>query len=179
MWSFHGWAKGLLFESGPSRDKQPALCAQRKRREDRAIELEAQASIFLPGYMASVVRKAEDGDLELVELSRVSYSCATGMRPSVSNARDDQILKGKFWRGSFEERRCLVRRLSSVSRATRAPLCRSGHTHLRGRHAKDGALFVCESRGFDMLGPASSGGVLTLWAVGTFALLLAMALLPF
>ena len=26
----------------------------------------------------------------------------------VTNVRDDKILKSKFWRGSFEERRCLV-----------------------------------------------------------------------
>ena len=26
----------------------------------------------------------------------------------VTNVRDDTILKSKFWRGSFEERRCLV-----------------------------------------------------------------------
>ena len=54
------------------------LYSQRKPREElrglfnvshnRATEIEPQGSIF-PGYMAPVVRRAEDGDLELVKLS--------------------------------------------------------------------------------------------------------------
>ena len=85
---------------------------------NRTVEVEPQASIF-PGYMAPVVRKAEDGDLELVKLSwgfvllRDGYACKR-----VTNVRDDQILRSKFWRGSFEERRCLVpSRMESRARA--------------------------------------------------------------
>ena len=94
------------------------LYSQRKPREElrglfkvshnRAVEVEPQASIF-PGYMAPVVRRAEDGDLELVQLSWGFVLLRDGYAPKrVTNVRDDQILRSKFWRGSFEERRCLV-----------------------------------------------------------------------
>jgi putative SOS response-associated peptidase YedK len=33
----------------------------------------------------------------------------------VTNVRDDKIMESKFWRGSFEERRCLSRRPRSVN----------------------------------------------------------------
>ena len=70
--------------------------------------MEPQAFIF-PGYMAPVVRRAEDGDLELVKLSWGFVLLRDGSAPKrVTNVRDDQILRSKFWRGSFEERRCLV-----------------------------------------------------------------------
>ena len=94
------------------------IYSQRKPREElrglfnishnRAVDVEAQASIF-PGYMAPVVRRAEDGDLELVKLSWGFVLLRDGYAPKrVTNVRDDQILRSKFWRGSFEERRCLV-----------------------------------------------------------------------
>ena len=75
---------------------------------NRAVEVEPQSSIF-PGYMAPVVRRSEDGDLELIKLSWGFVLLRDGYAPKrVTNVRDDQILKSKFWRGSFEERRCLV-----------------------------------------------------------------------
>jgi hypothetical protein len=41
----------------------------------------------------------------------------------VTNVRDDKILECRFWRGSFEERRCLVPAHRSASRAaTLGPL---------------------------------------------------------
>ena len=94
------------------------LYSQRKPREElrglfnishnRGVEVEAQASIF-PGYIAPVVRRADDGDLELVKLSWGFVLLRDGFAPKrVTNVRDDQILRSKFWRGSFEERRCLV-----------------------------------------------------------------------
>ena len=82
---------------------------------NRAAEVEPPAFIF-PGYMAPVVRRAEDGDLELVKLSWGFVLLPDGSAPKrVTNVRDDQLLRSKFWRGSFEERRCLVLQRRSVS----------------------------------------------------------------
>ena len=51
--------------------------------------MEAQASIF-PGYMAPVVRRAEDGDQELVKLSWGFVLLRDGYAPKrVTNVRDD------------------------------------------------------------------------------------------
>ena len=59
--------------------------------------------------MAPAVRRAEDGDLEIVQLSWGFVLLRDGYAPkSVTNVRDDEIFRSKFWRGSFEEWRCLV-----------------------------------------------------------------------
>lgn len=74
---------------------------------NRAAEITPKDAIF-PGHMAPVVRLAEDGERELVELSWGFVLLQPGTAPRrVTNTRDDKLM-GRFWRPSFEQRRCLV-----------------------------------------------------------------------
>ena len=76
--------------------------------DNRAAFVEPKSSIF-PGYVAPVVRKADDGERELVNLNWGFVLLQKGLAPRrVTNVRDDKILTSKFWRPSFEQRRCLV-----------------------------------------------------------------------
>ena len=76
--------------------------------DNRAAAIEPKLSIF-PGYVAPVVLKAEDGERELVNLNWGFVLLQKGLGPRrVTNVRDDKILTSKFWRPSFEQRRCLV-----------------------------------------------------------------------
>ena len=62
-----------------------------------------------PAIVAPVVRKAADGERELVNLNWGFVLLQKGLAPRrVTNVRDDKILTSKFWRPSFEQRRCLV-----------------------------------------------------------------------
>ena len=75
---------------------------------NRAVAFEALPAIF-PGRIAPVVRQSADGERELVLMNWGYVLLQNGRAPKrVTNVRDDTILKSKFWRGSFEERRCLV-----------------------------------------------------------------------
>jgi putative SOS response-associated peptidase YedK len=76
---------------------------------NRAVAIEPQASIF-PGYTAPVVRKAADGERELVNMSwGFVFKPADGKAwRRVTNVRDDKVLTSRFWKPSFEARRCLV-----------------------------------------------------------------------
>ena len=75
---------------------------------NRAAPIEGKSAIF-PGYVAPVVRKADDGERELVNLNWGFVLLQKGLAPRrVTNVRDDKILTSKFWRPSFEQRRCLV-----------------------------------------------------------------------
>ena len=70
--------------------------------------LEPLAAIF-PGHMAPVVRRASDGERELSMLSWGFVLPQNGKAPRrVTNVRDDKVLTSRFWRDSFEKRRCLV-----------------------------------------------------------------------
>lgn len=74
---------------------------------NRAASFEPKDAIF-PGRMAPVVRLAEDGERELVELSWGFVLLQPGKAPRrVTNTRDDKVT-GRFWKPSFEHRRCLV-----------------------------------------------------------------------
>jgi putative SOS response-associated peptidase YedK len=76
--------------------------------DNRAAAYEAQSAIF-PGYNAPIVRKAADGERELVVLNWGFVLLQKDRAPRrVTNVRDDKILESKFWRPSFEQRRCLV-----------------------------------------------------------------------
>ena len=72
-----------------------------------AGNLPAQSAIF-PGYTAPVVRLSE-GERELMMMS---WGFVLPQRDKaakrVTNARDEKVRTSTFWRGSFEERRCLV-----------------------------------------------------------------------
>ena len=69
--------------------------------DNRAAALEPQSSIFT-GYEAPVVRKAADGERELVVLNRGFVLLQKERAPKrVTNVRDDKVLESKFWRPSF------------------------------------------------------------------------------
>ncbi len=75
---------------------------------NRAAAFDPQDAIF-PGYVAPVVRKAADGERELLNLNWGFILLQKDRAPRrVTNVRDDKILTSKFWRPSFEQRRCLV-----------------------------------------------------------------------
>jgi putative SOS response-associated peptidase YedK len=74
---------------------------------NRAAQIEPLPAIF-PGHTAPVVRLAADGERELVPMSWGFVLLQEGRAPKrVTNTRDDKI-DGRFWRPSFEVRRCLV-----------------------------------------------------------------------
>ena len=75
--------------------------------DNRAATFEPKDAIF-PGHQAPVVRVAADGDRELVGMSWGFILLLDGRAPRrVTNTRDDKV-QGRFWRPSFEARRCLV-----------------------------------------------------------------------
>lgn len=77
--------------------------------DNRAEVVAPQPAIF-PGYTAPVVRKAADGERELVNMSwGFVFKPADGKAwRRVTNVRDDKVLTSRFWKPSFEARRCLV-----------------------------------------------------------------------
>jgi len=77
--------------------------------DNRAVATEPQSAIF-PGYSAPVVRKASDGERELVSMSwGFVFKPADGKAwRRVTNVRDDKVLTSRFWKPSFDARRCLV-----------------------------------------------------------------------
>lgn len=75
---------------------------------NRAQSFAPLEAIF-PGHQAPVIRLAADGARELVQMSWGFVLRQQGRAPRrVTNVRDDTLTKSAFWRGSFEERRCLV-----------------------------------------------------------------------
>ena len=76
--------------------------------DNRAAAFEPKDAIF-PGHMAPVVRVGPDGERELTVLSW-GFVLLQPNRAArrVTNFRDDRTLDSKFWRDSFESRRCLV-----------------------------------------------------------------------
>jgi len=75
---------------------------------NRTVAFEAATAIF-PRHMAPVVRGAPDGEREIVMMSWGFMLLQNGRAPRpVTNVRDDKILTSRFWKSSFEERRCLV-----------------------------------------------------------------------
>ena len=76
--------------------------------DNRAATTEPKSAI-LPSDVAPVVRLAENGERELVNLSWGFVRREPGKAPRrVVNTRDDQVRGNPFWRGSFVKRRCLV-----------------------------------------------------------------------
>lgn len=74
---------------------------------NRAVPVESKDAIF-PGHLAPVVRKAADGERELVTMNWGFILLRDGYAPKrVTNTRDDKI-STRFWKSSFEQRRCLV-----------------------------------------------------------------------
>ena len=86
---------------------------------NRAAAITPKPAIF-PANDAPVVRRVDDGERELVELSWGFVLLMKNKAPRrVTNVRDDKIRDSRFWRGSFEEGRCLVP-LTSFSEPNRA-----------------------------------------------------------
>ena len=76
--------------------------------ENRAAHVKSADAIF-PGHTAPVVRRAADGERELVNLSWGFLLAQKDRAPRrVTNTRDDKARSSAFWRDSFEKRRCLV-----------------------------------------------------------------------
>jgi putative SOS response-associated peptidase YedK len=76
--------------------------------DNRAAAFEPRDAI-LPSELAPVIRLAEDGERELVNLSWGFIRREPGKAPRrVVNTRDDQVRGNPFWRESFVRRRCLV-----------------------------------------------------------------------
>lgn len=75
---------------------------------DRTGNLPAMSSIF-PAYDAPVVRLCDDGSRSLEMLSWGFVLPQKGKASKrITNARDDKVRDSRFWRQSFEARRCLV-----------------------------------------------------------------------
>jgi putative SOS response-associated peptidase YedK len=76
--------------------------------QNRAAAFEPLVAVF-PGHVAPVVRQCADADREIVSMSWGFVLQQKERAPRrVTNVRDDKIMESRFWRGSFEERRCLV-----------------------------------------------------------------------
>lgn len=76
--------------------------------DNRAMAFEPKDAIF-PGHSAPIVRDSADGARELVTMSWGFVLLQQDRAPRrVTNFRDDKTLQSRFWRDSFEERRCLV-----------------------------------------------------------------------
>lgn len=72
-------------------------------------EMVSPLQAIYPGNLAPVVRAADDGEREIVNLNWGFVRRPAGRAPSrVGNVRDDQIQTNPFWRESFVKRRCLV-----------------------------------------------------------------------
>jgi putative SOS response-associated peptidase YedK len=75
---------------------------------NRAADYAPLPAIF-PGHAAPVIRPSADGERELVVMSWGFVLPQPGKAPRrVTNTRDDKVLGSRFWRDSFETRRCLV-----------------------------------------------------------------------
>jgi putative SOS response-associated peptidase YedK len=75
---------------------------------DNRIQNFTPLPAIFPGHMAPIVKRAEDGERELVMRSWGFILLRDGYAPKrVTNSRDDK-LSGAFWKDSFRKRRCLV-----------------------------------------------------------------------
>ena len=74
---------------------------------NRGAAFEPLPAIF-PGHVAPVVRPTADGERELVPMCWGFVLLQDGKAPKrVTNTRDDK-LSSRFWKPSFEQRRCLI-----------------------------------------------------------------------
>ena len=75
--------------------------------DNRMAAFETLPAIF-PGYMAPIIKQSADGERELVMRSWGFILLRDGYAPKrVTNTRDDKVAT-KFWKESFDMRRCLV-----------------------------------------------------------------------
>lgn len=89
--------------------------------DNRAAAYDPLPAVF-PGHSAPIVRRADDGELELVPMSwGFVLPQKDKAAKRITNARDDKVLDSRFWRASFEERRCLVPVTSFAEPKGKAP----------------------------------------------------------
>jgi putative SOS response-associated peptidase YedK len=89
------------------RTSRAALARKFMLSDNRMAAFDALPAIF-PGHIAPVVKQSADGERELVLRSWGFVLLRDGYAPKrVTNTRDDKV-DSKFWKKSFEERRCLV-----------------------------------------------------------------------
>jgi putative SOS response-associated peptidase YedK len=89
------------------RTSRAALARKFGLSDNRMAQFEPLPAIF-PGHMAPIIKQGSDAERELVMSSWGFVLLRDGYAPKrITNARDDK-LNTKFWRESFEFRRCLV-----------------------------------------------------------------------
>lgn len=85
-----------------------AIIAMFRVGDNRASAFDPLPAIF-PGQTAPIVREAGDGERELVLVSWGFVLPQQGRAAKrVTNARADKVRNSRFWKESFEARRCLV-----------------------------------------------------------------------
>jgi putative SOS response-associated peptidase YedK len=89
------------------RTSRAALTRKFGLSDNRMAGIEPLPATF-PGHMAPIIRQSADGERELVLRSWGFILLRDGYAPKrVTNTRDDKV-DSKFWKDSFEKRRCLV-----------------------------------------------------------------------
>ena len=89
------------------RTSRAALARRFMLSDNRMAAFEPLPAIF-PGHMAPIIKQSADGERELVIRSWGFVLLREGYAPKrVTNTRDDKV-QTKFWKDSFEKRRCLV-----------------------------------------------------------------------
>ncbi|WP_288942524.1 SOS response-associated peptidase [uncultured Roseovarius sp.] len=102
-----------LYSSTTTQEAMRQLFAVRPE-QDHLGNAASQPSIY-PKYTAPVVRLTEQGARELVPMHwgflmpQTSKKTGKPILPkAINNARDDKLQSSSFWRGSFNDRRCLA-----------------------------------------------------------------------
>ena len=89
------------------RTSRAALARRFMLSDNRMAAFEHLPAVF-PGHMAPTINQSADGERELVMRSWGFVLLREGYAPKrVTNTRDDKV-HTKFWKDSFEKRRCLV-----------------------------------------------------------------------
>lgn len=89
------------------RNSRAALARKFRLSDNRMAAFDPLEAIF-PGHMAPIIKQSADGERELVLRSWGFVLLRDGYAPKrVTNTRDDKV-DTKFWKDSFEARRCLV-----------------------------------------------------------------------
>jgi putative SOS response-associated peptidase YedK len=89
------------------RTSRAALARKFGLSDNRMAAFDPLPAIF-PGHTAPIIRQTEDGARELVLRSWGFVLLREAYAPKrVANTRDDKV-QTKFWKESFEKRRCLV-----------------------------------------------------------------------
>ncbi|NDV52958.1 SOS response-associated peptidase [Salipiger sp. PrR003] len=94
---------------------------------DALGNFEPRKAIF-PKYNGPVVRLNDKGERELLDMHwglvmpQKSKKTGKAIQPkAINNARDDKLRSSGFWRGSFEDRRCLIPATSFCEAKGRSP----------------------------------------------------------